>query len=289
MHLYTEGDTTYHLHPKAIDEKNRTVVLCDSCFECLDYSTKISKKLPLQTFKAYDVGSIPSYLPKLTLIECLAIGRGLASQVLINLRAMGSGVSQKALRGHSICLPLSKEDGAASDATSLPRTDLHKHVAVAFMGTKPMWKIAREVAKTHAPLSINMNHILQWLRFLKSVQNPWYQDVKIPETEEEIKKAKDTLNDQLDKIINGVSASNSGIVHRMASEVRGTEQFKNAGGDSVQMKEGVTLEPIMLLRLHVVESVETLSMSKYKVMEFCQAQVVTSLIIVKTKVMMKRN
>ena len=111
MHLYTEGDTTYHLHPKAIDEKNRTVVLCDSCFECLDYSTKISKKLPLQTFKAYDVGSIPSYLQNLTLIECLAIGHGLASQVLINLRAMGSGVSQKALRGHSICLPLSKEDG----------------------------------------------------------------------------------------------------------------------------------------------------------------------------------
>ena len=143
MHLYTKGDLTYHLHPKAVNTDNHTVVVCDSCFECLGYSTKVTKKPPKQTFKAYDVGSIPSYLPKLTLIECLAISRGIAFQVLINLRAMGSGISQKALRGHSICLPLSTEDGVASDATSLPRTDLHKHIGVVFMGTKPMWKIAR--------------------------------------------------------------------------------------------------------------------------------------------------
>ena len=47
----------------------------------------------------------------------------------------------------------------------------------------------------------------------------------------------------------------------MTTEVRGTEQFKDAGGDSVQMKEGVTLEPIMLSRLHAVESVETKAMN----------------------------
>ena len=69
---------------------------------------------------------------------------------------MASGVSQKALRGHSICLPLSQGDGIKTDVTSLPRDDLDKHIGVSFMGTKTVWPIARAVAKSHAPLPFEL-------------------------------------------------------------------------------------------------------------------------------------
>ena len=60
---------------------------------------------------------------------------------------MSSGIAQKALRGHSICLPLSTDEGMKTDVTSLPRDDLDKHIAVAFMGTKSIFPIARAFAK----------------------------------------------------------------------------------------------------------------------------------------------
>ena len=96
------------------------------------------------------------------------------------------------------------------------------------------------------------------------MENPWYQDVTSPLTGSEINEARVSLNNQVDQIIKGVSSSDSGIVHRMASEVRGTEQFKNDGGDCVEMGTGITLEPIMLSRLHVAEEVESKAINAIK-------------------------
>ena len=187
MHLYTHEEKTYHLHEDAVNKDDETVTVCDSCFICLDYAVKTSQQPPKQTFKSYDVGRIPYHLPKLTLIEILAISRTLCFNVVFHLRAMSSGVARKALRGHSICLPLSKGKGITTDIKSLPQDDLDKHIGLSLMGAKTIWPIARVLAKFHAPLRIRINNVMRRLRFLKKIDNPYDRDVKIPTTEEEIK------------------------------------------------------------------------------------------------------
>ena len=256
MHLFTDEEKTYHLHKDAVDKDNKTVNICDTCFTCLDYAVKTSHLPPKQTFKACDVGRIPENLPSLTLIEILSISRALCYNVVFHLRAMASGVAQKALRGHSICLPLSQGDGIKTDVTSLPRDDLDKHIGVSFMGTKTVWPIARAVAKTHAPLRIRIKNVMSWLHFLKDVDNPYYRDVTIPTTEQEIEAAQKKLNNQLDTILEQTSVSDSGIVSRLAAEVRGYQQFRDAGGEEVEPPEGVSVESIMLTKMPVRETVE---------------------------------
>ena len=157
MHLSTIEGTTYHIHNDAVDEKNKTVTICNSCFIGLDYAINQSNVPPRQTFKSYDVGRIPAYLPDLTLMELLSISRALCFHTVFHLRAMSSGVAQQGLRGHSICLPLSKAEGEKTDETCLPRSDLAKHVGVAFLGVKKVWKIAKKIARTHAPMKIDVN------------------------------------------------------------------------------------------------------------------------------------
>ena len=75
---------------------------------------------------------------------------------------------------------------------------------------------------------------MRWLRFLKDVDNPYYRDVKIPTTEQEIEAAQKNLNNKLDSILQQTSISDSGIVHRLAAEVRGHQQFREAGGEEVE-------------------------------------------------------
>ena len=256
MHLYKHKEKTYHLHEDAVNKDINTVNVCDSCFTCLDYTVKMSHKPPKQTFKAYDVGRIPDDLPHLTLIEILSISRALCYSIVFHLRAMSSGIAQKALRGHSICLPLSTDEGMKTDITSLPRDDLDKHIAVAFMGTKSVFKIARAVAKTHSPLRVRIKNVIRWLRFLEDVDNPYYRDVKIPTTNEEIKAAEIKLDNQIETILNQASVSDSGMVSRIAEEVRGQQQFRDAGGEEVEQPEGVITESIMLTNVSVPESVE---------------------------------
>ena len=126
MHLCNLDKKTFHIHKDAVDREENTVVICDSCFVGLDYTISKSKISPRQTFKSYDVGCIPSYLPDLSFLEVLCICRALYS--VFHLRAMGSGVAQQALRGHTICLPMSNSEMHKSEQTSLPRTDLSDYV-----------------------------------------------------------------------------------------------------------------------------------------------------------------
>ena len=159
MHLSTLDGKTYHLHDHAVNRKKKTVSICHSCFVALDYSINQSNLPPLQTFKNYDVGKIPPHLPELTLVEVLSIRRALYVHTVFHLRALSSGVAQTALRGHSICLPMTALDRQTSDKTFLPREDLAGYIDVKFMGTKKIWKIAKKVAQTHAPLHVSIHKI----------------------------------------------------------------------------------------------------------------------------------
>ena len=75
-------------------------------------------------------------------------------------------------------------------------------------------------------------------------------------TEREIEAAQEKLNNQLDTILQQSSVSDSGIVSPLAAEVRGHQQFRDAGGEEVEPPEGVSVESIMLTKVPVRETVE---------------------------------
>ena len=152
---------------------------------------------------------------------------------------MASGMAQHALRGHSICLPLSMAEGKETDKLSLPRTDLAEHVGIAFMGVKSVWKIAKKIARTHAPLRVNIQKVMKWLKYLVSNGNIYYSDVSIPTTETAIDQKQKLLNLALDKILSQASTSDSGMISRLANEVRGQQQFAAEGGDEMEAPRGL--------------------------------------------------
>ena len=99
------------------------------------------------------------------------------------MRATG-GVQQIGLKGHSYVLPIDTVESAATLVSSLPREDLTKHIMVGFMGTRSVYNVVKEMAKRLRPLSINPKHVFMWLHFLKEVENPYYVNIDVPDTEE---------------------------------------------------------------------------------------------------------
>ena len=124
----------YHLDPDGFDEETRLVTVCASCDKALFYSTS-TKKLPPQSLAFYDPGVIPARLPKLSLIELLAISRNLVYTAIFHIRPIG-GIQLIGLKGHSYVLPIDTVESAATMVSSLPREDLNKHILVGFMGTR---------------------------------------------------------------------------------------------------------------------------------------------------------
>ena len=257
LHLCALEEKTFHVHEDAVDIENKTVSICDPCFLSLDYALNVSHEAPRQTFKFYDVGRIPDYLPELTQIEILSICRAVCFHTVFHLRALASGLAQQALRGHSICLPLTKAEWKTTDKCSLPRTDLSKHIGIAFMGVRSVWKIAKTIARTHAPLSVNIHKVVKWLKYLSSNGNVWYRDVVIPITENERDEKEHLINVELDKIISEASTSDSGMLSRLADEVRGHQQFAAEGGEEIEAPKDVALESIMVTKVPIAFDVET--------------------------------
>ena len=56
-------------------------------------------------------------------------------------------MAQIGLKGHSYVLPIDTVESAATLVTSLPREDLSRHVMVAFMGTREVYKVIKEMAR----------------------------------------------------------------------------------------------------------------------------------------------
>ena len=95
-------------------------------------------------------------------------------------------MAQVGLKGHSYVLPIDTVESAATLVSSLPRDDLSRHVMVGFMGTRAVYKVVKQLARRLGPLSMNPQHFFMWLSFLKKVENPYYLNVNIPDTEEKM-------------------------------------------------------------------------------------------------------
>ena len=83
-----------------------------------------------------------------------------------------------------------------------------------------------------------------------------YDDVTFPTIKSEISRVKANINAEIDKFVNGASVSDSGIVSRLAKEVRGHQQFEEAGGEEVPATSGVFVEPIMVADVPTIENIQ---------------------------------
>ena len=76
LRLVTVDGEHYRIDPAGYDTNTNMVTVCGYCDKTLPYSHS-TKKLPRQFLAFYDPGTIPARLPKLSLIELLAISKNL--------------------------------------------------------------------------------------------------------------------------------------------------------------------------------------------------------------------
>ena len=121
LKVVTVDGEHYRLDPDGYDTNTKLVNVCASCIKALVY-TSSRKKVPRQSLAFYDPGIIPARLPKLSLIEILAISKNLVYTAIFHMRAIG-GIQQIGLKGHSYVLPIDTVESAATLVSSLPRAD----------------------------------------------------------------------------------------------------------------------------------------------------------------------
>ena len=153
LKLVTVDGEHYRIDPAGFDRNGNMVTVCATCVKALAYS-RTTKRLPRHSLAFYDPGTIPGRLPKLSLIELLAVSKNLVYTSVFHMRPIG-GVSQIGLKGHSYVLPIDTVESAATLVSSLPREDLSRHVMVGFMGTQAVYKMVKKIARRLGRLSMN--------------------------------------------------------------------------------------------------------------------------------------
>lgn len=237
LHLVELEGEFYHVAAEGVQDGQ--FIVCNSCSTRLQHA-KEKGRAPVGTIAHYDLGKIPSHLLQLTLAEKLAIAKTLVFVPVIQFKAV-CGARNVGIKGHAFSVPLSKPD----TVESLPRSDLKEHIQLAIYGSKETWKIAKAVAR-RGPLTLRIDVILGWLRWLKSIGNPYYKDVEIPETDDEIQQCQNMLQSTTDAILKEASESDSATVDRLASNNRRTDLQEEEGLDEKFAEDGVIVESVFL-------------------------------------------
>ena len=211
-HLVQHKNHFYHLAQEGV--ANGKVIVCTSC----DTAAQGKKKPPIQFFAHYDVGIIPSYLPKLSYAEKLAISKVMVfSSTLQYKKIQGSGCT--GVKGHVFALRMDREDVRKSIVNCLPRADLGKRIQLAIHGQKDTHR-AVQTALRNSELRLRLDAMLLWLVWLKKVGHPDYQDVNLPESEETKAVYRAQLEASVDEIIENASYSESRTVEYLSEITR---------------------------------------------------------------------
>ena len=250
--IVTVDGEHYRLDPDGFDENTKLVTVCATCEKALFYASS-TKRLPRQSLAFYDPGIIPARLPKLSLIEILAISKNLVYTAIFHMRAIG-GVQQIGLKGHSYVLPIDTVESAATLVSSLPREDLTKHIMVGFMGTRSVYKLVKEMAKRLRPLSINPKHVFMWLHFLKQVENPYYVNISIPDTEEKRGIAARKLLGDVAEVYDAGDVCGSETVLQLAKAQRSELEDSKSGVDDEQVCDDVRMDTVLISKVHTVRN-----------------------------------
>ena len=157
------------------------------------------------------------------------------------MRPIG-GVAQIGLKGHSYVLPIDTVESAATLVTSLPREDLSRHVMVAFMGTREVYKLEKEMARRLGPLSINPANVFIWLFFLKEVGNPYYINIDIPDTVEKRGNAAQNMLQHRAEVLDCADICNSATVLGLDKAQRSELEDAATGVDDEDVDVGIRVD-----------------------------------------------
>ncbi len=227
MNLVVIKGIIYHLVEKGV-EKNGTVVCCKTCTKSIPNANKTGRA-PKHTVAHYDLGKIPAHLKPLTPIEKLAISRAVLFVPVYKFVVCSSKQEDgswktmwnEGIKGYCFCIKISKEEtrDSITKGNDLPRNDLSNYIKIVIHGEKGKEQTAKRLARKHK-LTLNLKNMIAWLKWLKAIGNPEYQDVKIPQTEEEIRKKQNMLNKTVDTIINEADESNDYTVNKLGEHSR---------------------------------------------------------------------
>ena len=240
MHLVelANGDV-FKMHPKGIIEEGK-VVVCKNCNGRLRYAQK-RKKLPIHTIAYYDVGRRPKFLQKLNLGERLAVSRVVIYVPFCQFKST-YGAGNQGLKGHAFAINCSQDSIGQTITRVLPRQDLAEVIKVSLVGEKEMCHVAKEIMKRKTGiLHFRVDVILAWLHFLKSIGNPYYQDVEIMDKDETRK----MLEASVEKILCNAFESNSGIINKMMGDTR-AEQLDEDDGLNENMDGRSIIRPTFI-------------------------------------------
>ena len=106
------------------------------------------------------------------------------------------------MRINRLTLPLNSDELTDTFCEDVLRTDLSKFVNVVFVGNEYAWGTATRVMTQHKQIfTIDVTKCVTWLRFLKGVDNPMYENVNIP-TEAQMNDLQEKMKTQVLKILN---------------------------------------------------------------------------------------
>ena len=199
----SEGSNMDSGDDEAMRESDQDVLYAAICAKCKSSIVLARKRAandtddgvhyPKNSMRRADWGKDPLQLPglnlpKLSMLEAASISKYVASYDVVTVVAGGSKIRK--LRSHVLSSPHDASQILATRCNeALPRTDIHEHISLAFVGTDSQRlamlqdDLNRE-SGTNVQLQLDFGKVLQWLKFLKRV-HPGYRNVSIPETEQE--------------------------------------------------------------------------------------------------------
>ena len=228
LHIVEKDGIMYILAPEGFSVNTGLVNVCADCITGLQYSMR-TRKPPKYTIAYYDIGKIPLYIPKLTLLERFAISRVIVFTPIVELKII-HGARSTSLNGHVVALPTNAYESVQSFVSSLPRRDLSRRVKVTLQGKRSTWKVAKALARK-GPLSIKIEPVLILLGWLKELGSPVVQDCKIPSTKQEISEVEAAIEQAVKEILHAAACTSSALVHELSEHVRTTIDDKKDGAD----------------------------------------------------------
>ena len=182
--------------------------------------------LPKESIRYFDWGKRNKTLPYLINLEKIVISKVIPCLNILKLRLTRHSIlRQSAIFGHSICLPIQSDNLGEEHNAMLLKADIAKYCHIIFLGDQleynvmswamcvlivdvcisVCWKEIMVCCLTHCfgttiihnqdnntLMKINVHNCLQWLQYIKKIDNPYYRDVRIVGEKETMSKLKET-------------------------------------------------------------------------------------------------
>ena len=114
--------------------------------------------------------------------------------------------------------------------------------------------MAKEIAKRLRPLCKNTKHVFMWLHFLKEVENPYYVNIDIPDTEEKKGIAARKLLGDVAEVYDAGDVCGSATVLQLAKAQRSELEDIKSEVDDEHDGGDVRMDTVLISQVHTVRN-----------------------------------